>query len=99
MRKSTMIELPQELEALNKDGKYDEIIAEAKAGEYHDYKNQKYTCGKVAVVEKLNEFPELNHIRNAVINGDYDESPDEDDKEMMRKDLGDNPELAKLLGL
>lgn len=94
-----MVHLPQELEALNKEGKYDEIIAEAKAGEYHDYKNNKYPCGKVAVVGKLSQFPELNHIRQAIMDGEYDESPDEEDKARMRADLGDDPEMIKMLGL
>jgi hypothetical protein len=99
MRKSTMVELPQELEALNKDGKYDEIIAEAKAGEYHDFKNQKYACGKIEVVNKLSAFPELNHIRQAVMDGDYDEEMDEADKAQMREDFKDNPEMLKQIGL
>ncbi|TXI90019.1 MAG: hypothetical protein E6Q36_02275 [Chryseobacterium sp.] len=99
MRKNTMVELVQELEALNKDGKYDEMIAEAKAGEYHDFKNTKYICGKVEVVNKLSKFPELDHIRQAVINGEYDESPDEEDKAQLRKELENDPGLLRELGL
>ena len=99
MSKSTMVELPAELEALNKDGKYDHIIAEAKAGEYHDFKNKKHVCGKVAVVGELAKFPELAHIRTAVMNGEYDESPDEEDKAQMREDFKDSPELLKMIGL
>ena len=99
MRKSTMVELVQELEALNKEGKYDELIAEAKAGEYHDFKNTKYICGKIEVVNKLSKFPELDHIRQAVINGEYDESPDEEDKAQLRKELENDPDLLRELGL
>lgn len=99
MSKSTMVELVSELEALNKEGKYDEIISEAKAGEYHDFKNQKYACGKVALVADLTPFPELNHIRQAVINGEYDEEMDEEDKARMREDFKDSPEMLKMLGL
>jgi hypothetical protein len=64
------------------------IIAEAKAGEYHDYKNNKYVCGKVAVVGKLRELctPEADAIAKQVINGDYDEEADEQDKAMIRRD-------------
>ncbi len=98
MRKSTIVELVKELAERNSDNKYDEMIFEAQSGEYHDFKNNKYVCGKVELVDKLSKFPELEDIRKAVINGDYDESPDEDDKKMMRDDV-DNDELAKLLGL
>lgn len=94
-----MVELVSELEALNKDGKYDEMIAEAKAGEYHDYKNKKYICGKLEIVNKLSNFPELNHIRQAIMDGDYDESPDEEDKAMLRKELENDPDLLRELGL
>lgn len=96
-RKSTHIELVVELTALNNNNQYAEIIAEAQAGEYHDYKNNKYVCGKVALVEKLEAFPELDHIRKAVINGEYDETPDEEDKAMLRKDIKANmpPEAAE----
>jgi len=103
MSKSTMVELVVELEArallLDDPKAYDHLISEAKAGEYHDFKNNKHVCGKVALVVDLDKFPELSDIREAVKNGDYDESPDEEDKAMMRKDLGDNPELLKALGL
>lgn len=99
MGKSTMVELVQELEALNKDGKYDAIIADAKAGEYHDFKNKKYICGKMGLVGELAAFPELSHIAAAVKNGDYDEPADEDDKAMMREELKDSPEMLKILGL
>lgn len=99
MKKSTMVELPAELEALNTDHKYDAIISEAKAGEYHDFKNKKHICGKVALVGELAQFPELSSIRTAVMNGDYDESPDEEDKARMREEFKDSPELLKLIGL
>lgn len=99
MRKSTMVELVSELEALNKEGKYNQIISEAKAGEYHDFKNQKHVCGKVALAGELEQFPELHHIRQAVINGEYDEEMDEEDKARMREDFKDSPEMLKQLGL
>jgi hypothetical protein len=99
MRKATNTDLVDELTALNTDGRLDEIIAEARAGEYHDYKNQKYACGKMALVEKLDAFPELGNIRLDVINGVYDESPDTDDKAQMKADLlkDMSPEAAAVM--
>ena len=105
MSKNTMTDLVEELTALNKEGKYDEMITEAKAGEYHDYKNQKYVCGKMELVGKLGHFPELGHIKMKVMMGEYDESPDTSDKASMMKDLvadmGEEKagKFAKLLGL
>ena len=94
-RKSTMVELVAELEKLPQTSEIDEIIREARAGEYHDYKNQKYDCGKVAVCGKLHaaaslpRTPKLARIglldlRQRVIAGEFDEEADEDDKAMLR---------------
>lgn len=96
-----MVELVQELEKRNTDGLYDEMIQEAKAGEYHDFKNTKYLCGKVALASKLVKFPELNDIRQEILQGVYDESPDEDDKKRMAADLRANggEAILKTLGL
>lgn len=105
MKKSTIIDLVVELTALNPDGVLDAIIAEAQAGEFHDYKNNKYTCGKMALVELLQPFERCNSIRLDVINGVYDESPDEEDKAMMRKELTEGmpeesaKEMIRKLGL
>jgi hypothetical protein len=100
MAKSTMKELVTELElrqglssAYPKP--YEEIIAEAKAGEYHDYKNNKYTCGKMELVVKLKKFPALDDIREAVINGEYDEEMDEDDKLAMKAQMVQDMGITK----
>lgn len=50
-----MIELVQELEKLPRTPLIDEMIEEARAGEYHDYKNEKYICGKMEASKKLRE--------------------------------------------
>ncbi len=105
MKKNTMTDLVKELETRNTpDGRYDELIAEAKAGDFHDYKNEKYVCGKVAFVTIVTEkFPELKDLADQIKNGDYDEVPDEEDKKMMRADLkaeGLSDELInKMFGL
>lgn len=90
MGKSTNKELVADLIVRNASGKYNEMIDEAKAGEYHDFKNLKYVCGKVELINKLDKFPELSDIREAVVNGEYDESPDEKDKVMIKQDLIDS---------
>ena len=97
MSKNTMIELAQELEARNTpDGRYDELISEAKAGEFHDYKNEKYLCGKLAFVAIVSDkFPELKDLADQVKNGDYDEQMDEEDKKKMRSDLKSDGMSAK----
>jgi len=85
-RKDTRIHLVEELMKLERNPLIQEMIDEAKAGEYHDYKNEKYPCGKMAVVGKLNAAG-LKDLAKRVINGEFDEVADEEDKEMMRKDL------------
>lgn len=98
-RLDTRIHLVAELEKVcgpHRTPLIEEIISEAKAGEYYDFKNNKYACGKVAVVGKLREAG-LTALADRVINGDFDESPDEDDKAEMRKGL--DPKLWGALGL
>lgn len=78
-RKDTRIELVAELEHIqNKTDLINLIIAEAKAGEYHDFKNKKYACGKVALVNLLRQA-KLDDLSERVINGEFDETPDPDD--------------------
>lgn len=88
MAKSTTKELVIELQALNKDGRLSNIISKASLGFYHDFKAPEHViCGKTDFVNDSASFPELKELRRAVMNGDYDESPDEDDKADMRKDM------------
>lgn len=87
-RKSTMIDLVQELESLNTGNRYDQLIENARNGRYHDYKNPPdVICGKVELVKDLHAFPELQELSKAVKDGAYDEEADELDKAMLRKDL------------
>ena len=72
------------------------IINEAKAGEFHDYKNEKYVCGKVALVSLLIEA-NLLELKNAVVNGEYDEVADEEDKAKMREGLPEK--MLEIFGL
>jgi len=86
MAQSTNKELVEELEKRNVEGKYDQMIRKAKLNWYHDFKAPDEAPGgtKLDLVNDLANFPELNDIRRDVINGEYDESPDEEDKENMR---------------
>ncbi|OED40243.1 hypothetical protein ACH42_17165 [Endozoicomonas sp. (ex Bugula neritina AB1)] len=61
MRKSTMVELVEELQKLPQSPDIEYMIEEAKAGEYHDYKNIKYDCGKIESSQRLRKlgYPEL----------------------------------------
>jgi len=88
--KSTNKELVEELTLLNTEGKYDKIIARAKKNDYHDFKSDPDSDSigpKMDLVNDLVEFPELEEIRNAVMNGDYDEAPDAEDAEQLKKDF------------
>ncbi len=96
-RKSTMIELVQELERVTpRTPLIQRMITEAKAGEYHDFKNKNYVCGKVAVVSLLTEAGQ-HELANRVKRGEFDETADEQDKEQMRKDFP--KEMWPVLGL
>lgn len=106
IRKNTMVELVDELTKRNKDGKFDQMINDAKTGEYHDYKNKKYDFGKVAFVTHASVYPELADLVEDVKKGVYDEVADADDKAMMIQDLKDNcsspqevERMIKMLGL
>lgn len=89
MRKDTRIHLVEELEKLNKTPEIQVIIEEAKAGEYHDYKNQKYVCGKMEASFKLRNVG-LIELAKRLENGEFDEECDEEDKEYLRKSLDQN---------
>lgn len=88
MGKSTNIELVNELIKRNTKGKYHAIIERARDKGYHDFKfdEEKYpdcVCPKIDLVADLAKFPELEDIRKAVIDGEYDEEPDQEDHEMF----------------
>lgn len=99
--KSTMVELVIELEKLKQElpescFEIHEMIKDAKSGEYHDYKNKKYDCGKMESYIKLKEIAkkyDVNFARTIaedIANGMYDESADEQDRENMRNDILNN---------
>lgn len=85
-RKSTMVELVELLRQKPQSTLRDEIIKEALAGEFHDYKNDKYTCGKVAAAHLLT-VAGFHDLATLVKEGEFDEEADEQDKTNMRKNL------------
>jgi L-2-hydroxyglutarate oxidase LhgO len=88
MRKSTNKELVAEMEAINVDGKLDEFIRKAKLFFYHDYKQPgDIVCGKMLFATESYGVPELADLRERLINGEFDEEADEEDKADMRKDM------------
>lgn len=73
--------------------KYAAIIKRAENNGYHDHKFAKIPdhpeygkCDdpKTQLVLDLQPYPELNSIRHDVIDGKYDDKPDEEDVEEMR---------------
>lgn len=99
-RKSTMVELVDELRKLPQTQAITNMISEALAGEYHDYKNVKYVCGKAESSARLRV---LGHTELAerIEQGEFDEQADEADKAMMAKDLEEHGggALKGMLGL
>lgn len=88
-RKSTMVELVQELEKIeHRTPLIEQIIKEAKAGEFHDYKNEKYVCGKVAANELLTRAG-LHELAAQIRRGEYDEEADEEDQKMLSNIIRD----------
>lgn len=92
-RKSTMVEfvdeLKQLLERFSPLSKEHEglsfMIVEALAGEFHDYKNKKYVCGKVAASSMLRQLGFIP-LAKRIEDGEFDEVADEDDRAMLRSD-------------
>lgn len=83
-RKSTMVELVDELKKLPQTPGIQFMIAEALAGEYHDYKNNKYACGKMESSRRLRSMGFID-LAKRIENGEFDEEADETDKAEMRK--------------
>lgn len=99
-----MIELVAELEAINEKVPCEEIeymIKEAREGQYHDFKNKKYACGKMGFVAVADAFGKRNpnivsHLEplvEGIKNGDYDETADDLDQKRMSNDIMSDPSM------
>lgn len=82
--KDTRIHLVEELRKLPQSPGVDIMIKEALAGEFHDFKNKKYDCGKVASVLMLESMKHYE-LANRIKDGEFDEQPDDEDKAVMRE--------------
>jgi len=89
MKKDTRIHLVEELRKLPKSKEIDFMIEEALAGEYHDYKNEKYVCGKMESATRLDQLG-YHELSSRIKNGEFDEEADEEDKASLRDMLGKN---------
>lgn len=87
------------VEELLKVKQYPEIvfmIKEAKEGEYHDFKNKKYACGKAQSAGMLDHLAyfykdeALQKLSARIKEGEFDEVADEEDKANMRRDIFEN---------
>ena len=83
-RKNTMVELVEELGKLPQTAEIKHMVKEARAGEFHDFKNKKYTCGKV---ESYTRLMGLGHVElaNKIKNGEFDEEADYEDRKALRE--------------
>lgn len=96
-----MIELVEELQKLPQSPEIQLMIEEAKAGEYHDYKNNKYVCGKIESSQRLRKLG-FNDLAKRIEQGEFDEKPDEEDNKVIRDHALNNgmpPEMLKIFGL
>lgn len=97
--KDTRFDLVMELEKLPQTPEVKDMIREAKAGEFHDYKNRKYDCGKTEAVGRLMRIGHRD-LAQRVASGEFDEQPDEQDKKMIRahaKEMGMTDEQCQML--
>jgi hypothetical protein len=102
----SMTTLPELLEKRNQSGRYDELIAKAKKGCYHDYKfdvvdpDCEFPCPKILLMEDLMRFPELHDVMKMVADGAFDDKADEEDVARMKEEFKDlDPGLKKIIGL
>lgn len=90
--------------------KYKSIIDRAALNGYHDFKFDRIpghpewaedVCPKMALVDDLSSFPELNDLRELAMNGEWDDTGDDEDAMVMRGWLmdEDSPDaMFKMLG-
>jgi hypothetical protein len=96
MKKSTMTDLVEELLKVKQYPEIVFMIQEAKAGEYHDFKNKKYACGKAQSAGMLDHLAyiykdiALQELSARIKAGEFDEEANEEDKANMRRDLYPN---------
>ena len=101
--KDTRIHLVAELEALLptaggvKAQKLRVMIAEARRGEYHDFKSP-HACGKMFASARLRDAG-CQALATRLEEGEFDERADEEDRAEMALELKDEPALRRMLKL
>lgn len=93
-----MIELVEELQKLPQSTEIQFMIEEAKAGEYHDYKNEKYVCGKMESSRRLRKLG-FSELAERIEQGEFDEESDEEDDRKLREIALNNGLPPKIFGL
>lgn len=90
--KTTDKDLPGEIEALIPEAErtafLKQLIIDCKACDFHDFKSIKYAGPKVELHKRLIECKDvrLSEIIADIESGIYDENPDIEDKEQLKKD-------------
>jgi hypothetical protein len=100
-KKTTNVDLVKILHERNKNREYDALIVLAARNHYHDYKSEA-AAPKMELINDLSIFPELKDVSERVMQGEFDESPDESDKDELRDWLKNDPNgdiLKDILGL
>lgn len=88
MRKDTRIDLVEELLKLPQTSEIKFMIEEAKAGEYHDFKNNKYICGKFESATRLDRLG-FHELASRIKKGEFDEEADAEDQQRIYEILKD----------
>lgn len=82
-----MVELVDELRKLPQTKDIQFMIEEALTGEYHDYKNEKYVCGKFESATRLDKLG-FKELADRIKNGEFDEKADDEDNKMLAGNEG-----------
>lgn len=94
-RKTTDIDLVDELVRRNEEGEYDELIQNARNRRYHDVAHPPDVKEpKMDLLRDLKQFPELKDVVQDVLNCEYDESQNEDDIKDVGVTLIDNDHVT-----
>lgn len=73
----------------------EELVRNALAGHYHDYKSDDGAAPKVALITDLARFGYADLARRAA-RGEYDDEPDDADEAMLEQSRHNNPAIAAL---
>lgn len=101
MEKSTSIDLVKILHERNQNRRYDNLISLAAKNHYHCFKSE-IAMPKTELINDLSVFPELSDISKMVKYGEFDESPDRNDKDELIQWINEDPNrhiLKQIIGI